>query len=254
MERAERGERILEAAGELLLAWGYRRVTIDEIARRAKVGKGTVYLHWKTKDSLLLAVVLQAQSRGQRRQLARMRADARDVLPSRMMHGYYRDFLEEPVLRALYTDDVDILGRLNDAAKKEFAELIAFTHQVALRYLEVLREHGLVRTDTDVRHQQYILQATTSGFFMAEAMLYDRAPDTPEVRGALLAETIRSVLEIPAEDFRAPDAGAVSESGSGLSRDATVEEALASAAREIIPLYEQVEEYGAREMRRQLRD
>ncbi|MFI1202571.1 TetR/AcrR family transcriptional regulator [Streptomyces sp. NPDC020883] len=254
MERAERGERILEAAGELLLAWGYRRVTIDEIARRAKVGKGTVYLHWKTKDSLLLAVVLQAQARGQRRQLARMRADARDVLPSRMMRGYYRSFLDEPVLRALYTDDVDVLGRLNDAAKKEFAGLIEFTNQVTLRYLEVLREHGLVRTDIDVRHQLYILMSTTNGFFMTEAMQYDRAPDTPEVRGALLAETIRSVLEIPAEDFRMTGAGLVSEPVSGLSRGTTVAEALVSAAREIIPLYEQVEEYGAREMRRQLRD
>ncbi|WEB39120.1 TetR/AcrR family transcriptional regulator [Streptomyces yunnanensis] len=252
MEQAERGERILQAAGELLLAWGYRRVTIDEIARRAKVGKGTVYLHWKTKDSLLLAVVLQAKMRSLQQQLERMRADARAVLPSRMMRGYYQDFLEEPVLRALYTDDVDILGRLNDAAKKEFAEIIAFNDQVLVRYLEVLRAHGLLRTDIDLWHQQYMLLATTGGFFMAEAMLYDRAPDTPEVRGELLATTIRSTLEIPPEAFRTPDAGAAVDVDAPLC--ATVDEAMAAAAREIIPLYEQVVERGVLEMRRQLRD
>src|ERR1044071_5478372 len=48
----ERAERILATARELLLAWGYKRVTVDEIARRARIGKGTVYLHWKTKEVL----------------------------------------------------------------------------------------------------------------------------------------------------------------------------------------------------------
>ncbi|MCE4942594.1 TetR/AcrR family transcriptional regulator [Streptomyces noursei] len=251
MERAERGERILEAAGELLVAWGYRRVTIDEIARRAAVGKGTVYLHWKTKDALLLAVVLRAKSRSLHAQLARMRADPREILPSRMMRGYYLDFLAEPVLRALYTDDVDVLGRLNDVAKKELAELMAFNDGILLRYLAVLREHGLVRTDIDVRHQQYVLMSTATGFFMAEAMLADHAPDTPEVRADLLAATIRSAVDMPVEGFGARAVGPPGRSGAPRAR--TVEEALVAARRDVLPLYEQAEEYGAREMRRQLR-
>lgn len=118
MDRVERRERILEVAGELLLAWGYGRVTIDEIARRAKVGKGTVYLHWKTKDALFLAVVLQVQYRSHQQQLDRMRADPLEILPSRMLRGLFCDFLDQPVLRAMYTDDADVLGRLNDTAKR----------------------------------------------------------------------------------------------------------------------------------------
>lgn len=112
MERSQRADHILDAAGELLVAWGYGRVTIDEIARRAKVGKGTVYLHWKTKDALLLAVMLKAQSRIHQRQLEIMRADPLEILPSRMLRRHFLDFQGEPVLRALYTDDADILGRL----------------------------------------------------------------------------------------------------------------------------------------------
>ena len=44
---------ILEAALELL-ALGARPVTITEIARRAGVGKDTVYRRWRSKDDLLL--------------------------------------------------------------------------------------------------------------------------------------------------------------------------------------------------------
>ena len=55
-DRQARAARILDVTAELLLRHGYRRVTIDDIARHADIGKGTVYLHWKTRDDLFKAV------------------------------------------------------------------------------------------------------------------------------------------------------------------------------------------------------
>jgi AcrR family transcriptional regulator len=46
--------RILRAATQLFLAHGYRRTSIDEVARRAHVAKGTVYLYFPDKATLLL--------------------------------------------------------------------------------------------------------------------------------------------------------------------------------------------------------
>ncbi|MGI5466555.1 TetR/AcrR family transcriptional regulator [Streptomyces sp. CA-132043] len=240
----ERGERILEAAGELLVAWGYRRVTIDEIARRARVGKGTVYLHWKTKDALFLAVVLRSKLRSHRSQLARMRSDPLAVLPSRMMSGAYLDFLADPVLRALYHDDADILGRFTDIAKKELAELSAYSNEVVRHYLEVLRAHGLVRTDMTVEHQQYALLATASGFFLSEALLHDRAPQNAEERSTILARTVRGALETSADPDLDP----------GTGEPAARTRAAAAAAPDIIPAFERLAELSEREMHRQLRE
>ncbi|MEU3994165.1 helix-turn-helix domain-containing protein [Streptomyces platensis] len=240
MEQTQRGERILEVAGELLLAWGYRRVTIDEIARRAKVGKGTVYLHWKTKDALLLAVVLRAKVRSLHRQLERMRADPLEVLPSRMMCGLYLDYLDDPVLRAVQTDDSDILGHLNDTAKQELAALMAHGDHALCCQLQVLREHGLVRDDVDVAHQHYALVAVTAGFFITEAL--DAGPHTArEVRTGILAHTLRGALEVPSTPEPAPAAHRALA-------------AATAAAPEIIALYERLEELSSQEMRRQLRD
>src|SRR5262249_5935990 len=55
-QRAERAARILDAAADLLLRHGYRRVTIDDVAAGAGIGKGTVYLHWKAREQLFSAV------------------------------------------------------------------------------------------------------------------------------------------------------------------------------------------------------
>ncbi|HEX3548661.1 MAG TPA: helix-turn-helix domain-containing protein, partial [Mycobacterium sp.] len=56
VDRVERADRILNTARDLLLRWGYRRVTIDEVARRTGVGKGTIYLHWRSREELFHAV------------------------------------------------------------------------------------------------------------------------------------------------------------------------------------------------------
>ncbi len=53
-------ERILRAAAELFAGKDYHRVLIDEVARSAEVGKGTVYRHFKTKEDLFVAVLSYA--------------------------------------------------------------------------------------------------------------------------------------------------------------------------------------------------
>ncbi|MFH8348168.1 TetR/AcrR family transcriptional regulator [Streptomyces sp. NPDC018045] len=231
-ERTERGERILDAACELLLAWGYRRVTADEIARRADVGKGTVYLHWKNKDALLLAVVLRAKAADHRRQSERMRADSRNILPSRGLRASLLDFMDDPVLRALHLDDSDILGRLNDIAKKELAELVVASTETLRSQLSTLRAHGLVREDLGVDQQMYICMAAATGFFQAEVLFSERAPSCPEERADLLSHTIRTALEPHGE----PDPRST-----------------AAVAPAIITRYERLEELSRQELRRQLR-
>ncbi|MEN2421860.1 TetR/AcrR family transcriptional regulator [Streptomyces rimosus] len=231
-ERTERGERILDAACELLLAWGYRRVTTDEIARRANVGKGTVYLHWKTKDALLLAVVLRAKSCDHARQLARLRADHRNILPSRLLRWALLDFMEDPVLRAVYLDDSDVLGRLNEVAKKEMAELVAESIQTLRTQLTTLREHGLVKEDLSVDQQMYACMSIAAGFFQAEALYPEYSPDRAEDRADVLCHTVRTTLETHTD----PDPRLI-----------------AAAAPTIIALYQRLEELSRQEVRRQLR-
>jgi TetR/AcrR family transcriptional regulator, regulator of autoinduction and epiphytic fitness len=47
---------ILEAAQKLFSQYGYRRTSIDDIAREAEIAKGTVYLSFKSKEQIFRAL------------------------------------------------------------------------------------------------------------------------------------------------------------------------------------------------------
>jgi len=52
-----RHEIILQTAMEVFSRYGYYETKVDEIARKANVGKGTVYRHFENKQKLFLSVV-----------------------------------------------------------------------------------------------------------------------------------------------------------------------------------------------------
>lgn len=46
---------ILDAVGGLLAAYGYGKMTMQDVARQVGIGKGTIYLHFPSKEELVLA-------------------------------------------------------------------------------------------------------------------------------------------------------------------------------------------------------
>lgn len=51
-------KRILDKAGELFFQFGYKRVTMDDIARELGMSKKTIYLHVPSKDALVESYML----------------------------------------------------------------------------------------------------------------------------------------------------------------------------------------------------
>ncbi|WP_373531276.1 TetR/AcrR family transcriptional regulator [Vampirovibrio sp.] len=59
---------ILEAASALFDQFGYEKTTLDDIALRAGIGKGSVYLEFANKEAILFALILE----NKRNQVAHM--------------------------------------------------------------------------------------------------------------------------------------------------------------------------------------
>src|SRR5215469_11584104 len=78
-------ERVLRTADEVFAAEGMA-VPIDEIARRAGVGPGTLYRHFPTKDALFMAVAVNRVNAS----ISEARRLARDHEPAAALFDYLR--------------------------------------------------------------------------------------------------------------------------------------------------------------------
>ncbi len=192
-ERRERADRILDTARELLLVWGYRRVTIDELSRRAGVGKGTIYLHWRSREDVFHAVSAREAAMMADAIVDGIRADPAEVA----LHRYYRrvfvEAMNRPVLRALYTRDADTLGAFLAAPPHQ--QLEQRKVDIVGDYLGVLASESMLRPDLRPSDLDYALPNIVFGFFAAEPFLSPATGLTLEHKADQLAETIRRAFE-----------------------------------------------------------
>src|SRR5881396_1911068 len=48
-------DEILDATDQLLTRYGYKKMTIDDLAHEVGIGKGSVYLHFSSKEEIALS-------------------------------------------------------------------------------------------------------------------------------------------------------------------------------------------------------
>jgi AcrR family transcriptional regulator len=192
-KRQERAHRILDAAAALILRWGYNKTTIDDIARQTSVAKGTIYLHWKTREELFKALMQRERLVLTEDVKQRITADPEGATLRGLLKHSTLALLKRPLLKAVLMRDMDVIGKLahSQQSSAAYAERLAgFT-----TYLEVLREHDLVRTDLSLRAQEYMLSAIFMGFFLVAPLMPSELALTDEEIADLLAETVRRTFE-----------------------------------------------------------
>jgi AcrR family transcriptional regulator len=193
--RRARAERILDATAELLQEHGYRRVNMDDVAARARVGKGTVYLHWKTREALFWAALQRETMRLLDDLVNQLGKDAELALPHRLMRVVFVEVLRRPLVKAVLLSDPEVLGALaaDDSVAAAQRELAGNPD-----YLDLLARHGLLRPGLAAASAGHILGSVMRGFF------FDQDADThsghdevlpAEQRGDLLAEVLARTLE-----------------------------------------------------------
>jgi AcrR family transcriptional regulator len=192
--REERANRILDAADTLIQRFGYKKTTMDDIAKQAGVAKGTLYLHWKTRDDLFLALLVRERTRVNHDIQQQIAADPEGgTLHGMMKHATLMAF-NNPVIKALMIQDAEMLGELarTDFAKGDIERRIAINRIL----LETLRTQGVLRTDIDLDKQLYMLWAISIGFLLVEQFLPEQNKFSAEQVADMTAETIRRTLEV----------------------------------------------------------
>lgn len=166
-DQSVKAARLLAAANELLLGRGARGFTVADVAKRAHVGKGTVYLYWPTKEDLLIGLVgrgfLQLLD-----EVIRRITDVPDLArPSRFCPLMLEVATRQPLLAALQRHDDDLLGLLADHPRPVALHDALGPSAVVGAVLPVWRRHGLASSDWDVDDQSFALHALVTGFAMS---------------------------------------------------------------------------------------
>lgn len=194
-KRQERAERILDAAAELMLRWGYRKTTVDDVAKQAGVAKGTIYLHWKTRESLFEAVVIREWLRVAREYLQLIESDPEGAKLTAILRHGLGAMMNSPLLRATLLQDVEILGEM---AHSTTGHDITQTRMVAAKaYFELLRAHDMVRIDTPIDMQIKVLSAITVGFLTYNNVVPENFQLAPNEMLDALIETVHRTFDPP---------------------------------------------------------
>lgn len=108
---------ILEAAIKLFSEKGFEKTTVDEIAARANVGKGTIYLYFENKEQIFIAVIKEGMSEISRqfeeiltRENFDFQKQLRELIYTHLKfvedhHEFYRIFLKERVGFQFYDNE-----------------------------------------------------------------------------------------------------------------------------------------------------
>ncbi len=191
--RQERADRILDAAAELILRWGYKKTTIDDIAKQARVAKGTIYLHWKTREDLFMALSIREDLKYAEDLKQRIASDPEGLTLRGFVKHTTLALIKNPLMKALFLNDTEMLGEL---ASREFRST-TYPQRIEnyKQFLMFLRNHGLVSTDIGIREQTYILSAVWIGFLLADPWTPEEFKVSDEEMVELLADTVQRALE-----------------------------------------------------------
>jgi TetR/AcrR family transcriptional regulator len=166
-EKEERRQSILQAAREVFFENGFHRATVDDVAERAEVSKGTVYLYFESKETILAFLLLEGLDElveKLEQAYAASEPLAADERLRRLSIAYLRFFREDPeYFRLLMAMD---RGRFQDSVTPEVYQQVLSASLDGLGWVAKAIQQGVDEQAfrcCDAQQAASILWATLNG-------------------------------------------------------------------------------------------
>jgi AcrR family transcriptional regulator len=196
--RQERAHRILDVAAELIQRWGYKKTTVDDIARQAGVAKGTIYLHWKTREDLFVTLLLRESLDAYRIMQERIDNDPEGVYMSHITKHSIAVIMARPLTRAVFMRDISVLGELLQSGREDLNFISQQKFLASEQLLALYRDKGVLRTNRSLSEQIKTFSALVVGFLTVDPYLPAQFRFSSDEVPELLASAVHEVME-PAE-------------------------------------------------------
>lgn len=205
-DNQEREQRILDAAAHLFVHYGYDKTTVSDIASRAGVSKGAIYLHFEGKDDLLEGLILRQMQTYAEKWLELIEADPKGGTIAGMYKNSLYALSSSDFMTAMFKQDRGVLGnylRKPDNLFRTFRD--QQNHSPRYQFVQMMQAAGAVRQDIDAQVIAHIMDMLAYGLVGMDKVKPEE--DIPPVEDII--EGIADIMD----RALAPEGGADSDVG-----------------------------------------
>lgn len=187
-EKLRRREAIIDAAEQIIGEHGFNSATMEEIAEKAELGKGTLYLHFKSKVSIYLAIC-ERGSRLLNQEMAKVLT--KDLSGLKMVENigqvYLKFIQKNPIYFSAfnyYESILDMEEYSNSPIVEKCEENASEAMTFIVRSLQVGMQDGSIKDTIDPKELGLIIWAASKGVmhmaFMKHNVKYHKFMDEIE--------------------------------------------------------------------------
>jgi TetR/AcrR family acrAB operon transcriptional repressor len=178
-DNEDREQRILDAAANLFMHYGYDKTTIDDIAREAGISKGAIYLHFKGKDALFESLLVREMMSYQHKWLSLLDADPQGGTIGGMYKTVLYALNSTPFVAAMFRQDNRILGSYLQKPDNLFRNQ---KQSPRYEFVKLMQEAGAMRSDVDPKVVAHIMNMLAYGLVaMDDIIAPEMIPPTDEL-------------------------------------------------------------------------
>jgi TetR/AcrR family transcriptional regulator len=166
-EKLRRQEAIIDAAEQVILERGFEAATMDEIADKAELSKGTLYLYFKNKTALYLAICLRGSQKLNSRFVKVLSMDKPGIELIRILGETYLNFVRE---NPIYFHAFSYYESIQDQdflKKNKMAQLCEDNSREAMAYitrtLQIGMQDGTIDDRYDPKELAVMIWASSRG-------------------------------------------------------------------------------------------
>lgn len=163
----EREEIIIEAAEEIISEKGFDKTTMDDIAIRAEVGKGTLYLHFNSKTSIYLNICLKGSELLNEKMKNVLLKEKKGIRLIEELGHTYLDFIREnPIYFYAFHFYENVVGNDEFADSKAAQKCEEYAKEAMtyiVRALQIGMQDGTVKPEFDPKELGVIMWGASKG-------------------------------------------------------------------------------------------
>lgn len=176
-----REQRILHAAANLFVHYGYDKTTVSDIAREAGISKGVVYLHFKSKEELLESLISRELKQYAMTWVDLITEDPEGGTIGNMYKKMLVALNSNVFIATIFRQDERVLGSYlrqptNLFKHPQKARVSRFT------FVQMMQDAGAIRQDIDPKVVAYIMNLLAFGLVtMNDILPQESIPPTEDV-------------------------------------------------------------------------